>query len=418
MSNENKMDQIKNKLSQLNQIKLKEKASNLLNLFKKFAVVIGLIGMFGFGFFIGARMHELGHLEGFFGKDLKGATVMLSGPCLVDGEIRFPSLAEDEVKVTSVENKTLIGVIRKTREVVSCDLSKVAIDKLPLLNNIGKTPVAIPEIKEQEHRVKNTSPYKLLENKVLLISGSCRNQLDGKELAPFTDEKVDVTSVDSSKENQEVFLISGIRKSDKVALVCSSKAVKYSIVDGTEITPQPVKIPLSYINKVLVITSKCIPDSRLPISRGSDGRKIAFFRLVNSPVQILEEVIKDDKLIKLTGTIVDKKIPEAFGQMVVCDSSVFPMTYNLLNEDEMELDRVDSQKNKKDLQTGSKINLEEPEVVIKKTTNNKVNQTVPKVVEKEIKNEPETVEQQAPKEENNKEFLLKQLDEGENNGQK
>lgn len=402
MSNENKLSNLKNKIPKINVDRIKEKTKDVVSLIKKFFILILVIGTFSFGFFIGARMHELGHLEGVLGKDLKGSSVMISGPCLVDQELRNPSLAEDEVKVTSIENGRLIGVIRKTREVVDCEISKIAVDKLPLLANIGKTPTDIPEI-SKSIKVKKEPEYKLLANKVLLVSGSCKTQ-DGKSLPPFTDEKLDVTAVESSADINE-FTVLGIRRSDKLAISCSSKAIKFSITDSSDPIVEIKKIPLTYVNKRIVVTSKCMPDPRVSIPRGSDGRKIAFYRLVNSPVQVIEETLKSDELVKFTGTIVDKKLKDSFGQMIICDKSVYPITYNLYEEEDVNLDRVDGQEKLPDVKTGSEAILDDVQKELPK------GRFIKKTLEENNSNK---VLENEPTE--NKEELLKQLNEGDLNG--
>ena len=430
MSDENKVPDANARMIRVDMVRMKQRGSKLMSMIKRFIVLILIGTAAAGGFFIGARMHELGYI----GDNLKGATITVNGVCLEDGAPR--TLGDDQVKVSSVDHSKFFGIIRKTRETVECDFNKVSIEKLPLLSQIGKSPVAFPDIKEMEHKSVDMPTYKQLENKVLLVSGSCRNQLDQtKELAPFTDEKIDVTSVEAAKDTPGMFLISGIRRSDKVALVCSSKAIKYSLSDGSEpaLPDAPPKVPVTFINKRLVVTSKCIPDPRItPAPRGPDGRKISFFRLVNSPVQILEEKLdSNDKLVKFTGSIVDKKIPDAFGQMVVCDASTFPMTYGPMDEDDTTLDRVDSQKNNKDGVTGSKIMTEEdPAQDLKKKSVKAPAKVAPKASAPEAKvaapvaPAPEAEKaapallEQAPAQspEQSKEDLLKQLDGGNENG--
>lgn len=356
MSDENKSS-LKDKLPDLQS--MREKAGVFGQVIKKFAIIIGLFAMLIVGFVVGARMHELGALNGVGDKTLKGATVSISGPCLVDGEERYPALAEDEVKITFIESNKIEGVVRKTREVVSCDLSKVAIDTLPLLTNILKVPSAIPEITLAEKRQK-TPMYKSLENKVLLVSGSCRSQVEGKELPPFTDEKIDVTRVEPSTEIKDEFVIMGIRRSDKLAIACPSRAIKYATTSGIDPIVPEVKIPVSFVNKIITVSSKCTPDPRIPTPRGSDGRKVSFYRLTNSPVQVIEEVLVDEKLVKFTASIVDKKMKEAFGQMIVCDASVFPLTYEIAKEEEdVKLESVNS--NKDQAVDNTQIVLDEPQ---------------------------------------------------------
>jgi len=379
MSNENKFSQLKDKLPSVETVK--ERVGIVARFIKQIATLLLVAGAFIGGFVIGARMHELGALNGKFGKDLKGASVVISGPCMIDGIDQISALGEDQVKVSSIDDKELIGIIRKTREIVRCDLSKVSIDTLPLLADFGKTPVGIPEIQKTEKKAGLQPSYKSLENKILLVSGSCRSQVDLKELPPFTDEKIDVTSVEQSKESEEVFVISGIRRSDKLALSCSSKAIKYSLTDGRDAVVAQVQAPLTYLNKIITVSSKCVPDSRISTPRSADGRKVAFYRLANSPVQVLEETIVDNRLVKLTGQIVDKKMKEAFGQMIICDSSVYPMTYaEAKDEEDVKLDSVNSKVEEKVDQT--QVVPEETELKVDQKANEKKDSNKKDLIEK------------------------------------
>ena len=370
---ESRFSKMRPNMPKVDMDRVKDRGRKVANFVKKFAIGIAIVAALILGFTVGARMHELGYTEGMMGKDLKGATVVVSGPCtMLDGGLREPSLAEDEVKVTSVQDGKILGVVRKTREVVECKISEVAIDKLPLLSNIGKSPAVVPALTMAQVSRREQPKYKELENKVLLVSGVCRSQT-GEQLPPFTDERLDVTSVEESRDVPGSFIISGIRRSDKSALACVSRSIKYSVVDPNEAPEAKPAPPLTFINKVLVINSRCVPDPRIqPAPRGPDGRKVAFFRLVNSPVQILEETIRDGKLTKFTGTIVDKKMKDAFGLQTVCDTETYPMTYQIYDQDDIILDRNDAQRNNPTAETGSSAVLEDATPAPQPTTPGRV----------------------------------------------
>lgn len=393
MADEGSKNKLMKKLSQVDREKIQAKMRAIQAWVRKFIITIGLVSMFLVGFFLGARMHELGVLAGVFGKDLKGATVKITGSCLVDGDLRDPALAQDEVIVTTFTEEKLIGVVRRTREVVECQRNDIAIETLPLLKDISTTPSEIPEITMAQKRNK-VPQYKLLENKILIASGTCRSQLDGKELPSFTDERIDVTSVEESKENASVFVISGIMRSNKMAVSCSSRSIRYTLSDGTDpviVEMEKPKVPVTFVGKTILVTSRCLPDPGVRAPRGADGRKVAFYRLVNTEVQVIAEDVKDDKLVKFQGSIVDKK-SEGFGQLVVCDQSKFPFTMTLKeNNEDVVLERADSQKSAPEVRSNTTIETEEDAPKAP---------SAPTSVEKEIEKE--------------KELLLKQLDGGPN----
>jgi hypothetical protein len=389
----------KGKIPRINREKIQARARLVKAWVRKFAITIGMGAMLIAGFVIGARMHELGALAGVFGKSLKGATVTISGNCLVNSEPRNPALAEDEVIVTSVDDTTLFGVVRKTREKIECKKSDIAIETLPLLSSFTKTPVAVPEITMGEVRNKIPS-YKLLENKILLASGTCRSQLDNKEIPSFTDERLDVTSVEASKDNPEVFFINAIRRSDKLAVSCSSKSIRYTITDGSEpITRETPKVPVTFVGKTVYVTSKCVPDPAVRRPKGKDGRNVLFYRLVNIEVQVLQEELSNDKLMAFRGSIVDPK-SEGFGQSIVCNQKDFPFTAVLKEkDDEVMLERPDSQQNRPNSKGNSQLETDDEAAV----SAGKKSKVVPPA------KTDETMQQDMEKE---KADLLKQLDGG------
>lgn len=289
-------------------------------------------------FVIGARMHEVGYLAGVMGKDLKGATVTLSGSCKVQGIPRLPALAEDQVKITYVDGEKLQAVVRQTRELVECRLADVAIDKLPLLANIFKSPMPVPELTVAE--VKKVDPeWKKLAQKTLVMSGSCVD-LDGKTLPAFTDERVDVTSVEAVEGSPETFTLSGIKKSDRQALRCLSSSIKYEEYRPVAQNPLLPSTPSeqSFVNQIIKVTGSCVPDKRTQINK---TKKFALYKLANTPVQVLQEEVRNGKLVRLVGTIMDKtanvtvgtQVLSIFGEQIVCEQATLPFIYSETDED-------------------------------------------------------------------------------------
>jgi hypothetical protein len=283
------------------------------------------------GFFMGARMHELGFLAQKFGGSLKGATVSISGSCDVNGRPRLPALAEDEVKITRVYSldgaSRIGGVIRKTRELIDCEQSKIAVDTLPLLSKMFSSPVAIPDISPSSLVAKDPE-WKKLDQQTLLVSGVCRNA-EGKQQDPFTDEQVEVTNVEASKSNLDGFTIKGIKRSDKQAIVCDNTDIRFSfyVKDKkaavvAEAPAEPTK-PKSYIGDTVLVTGICFPDSKIP--KFKQRAKVAFYKLFNSKVKVTAEVLDENgKLKKISGA---KAPDESSGMaMVECDSTRFSLT--------------------------------------------------------------------------------------------
>jgi hypothetical protein len=293
--------------------------------FSRFTIL--LFGMAA-GFFFGARLSEIGALEGLFGKDLKGATVYLSGPCKVNGVPRVPALAEDEVKITGEVDGMLTGVIRKTREVVLCDTKITAVDK---------APTQIPELEAMKIDAKDPE-WKKLVQKTLIMSGSCFSTT-GKELPAFTDEKVDVTDIKPDKEDSNNFIISGIKKADKIAVNCRNISVKYSIYEEKAeqpvVTPETPKVH-SYLGEKILVTGKCFPDPRTPKYAGQS--RVAYYPLVNALVQVNEEVLDSSgNLKKFVGAVLSKVDENKRAIFAVCDMAKIPFTFKPYDGDSMKL---------------------------------------------------------------------------------
>lgn len=290
-------------------------------------------------FVLGARMHETGYLAGVLGKDLRGASVTVSGSCTINGKLRVPTLAEDQIKITYVDGEKIQGVVRKTRELVDCKLSDIAIDKIPLLAHFGKSPAAIPELVAMENKEAKTPDFKQLEKKTLVMTGSCVD-LDGKTLPAFTDEKVDVTFVEAAKDSEDLFVLTGIKKADRQYVKCLSNSIKYEVfvpvvakvnADGSVIDDNSQRP--SYLGEMLLITGNCYPDVRTRVNK---VKGYLFYKLANTRVQVLEEEFgKDDKLTKIIATIMDGA---HIGETAVCQKSKFPFIYKEYDPDNTKLE--------------------------------------------------------------------------------
>lgn len=288
-------------------------------------------------FILGARLHETGRLAGTMGKDLKGATVKITGSCEVNGSPRIPALAEDEVKITSVSGLTLSGVVRKTRELVSCDLNKIAIDKLPLLTGIFKESTAIPELTEALVRAEGVPAYKALEKKTLVMTGACLDR-EGKPVPAFIDELVDVTKIETVENG---FVLTGIRKNDRQVVVCDSSSIKYEVHAEKKETPlstgigQVVKDRTTYLGETVLVTGRCFPGEllidptkKLPVSS---------YNLANTKVKVLKDEIEAGKVKKILGAVLDTA---NMGKDVYCDQEKSPFFVESYDSENIKLEEV------------------------------------------------------------------------------
>lgn len=311
---------------------IKAKVRMFVSFIKKIGLIIVISGVFLLGFAIGARLFETGRIQDLSNKDLKGVTVYVTGVCNMNGEPRSPALAEDEITINAVEKEKILGVIRKTRESIDCDLNKISISKLPLFSKWGTTPATIPELTVGQTQVKTDAYYKNFENQTLVVSGSCKTS-DGKDLSPFIDEKVDVTLTEASKDNPSVFVLSGIKRSDRLAVICNSRAITYRLYDSARDDKKIVEdLPKDYNGKIVIVDSRCLPDPKYqpelktdPKTKKLIGKRPKFYNLLNSPVQISAFKLNDKKqLIYLEGKIVDRResAKTAFGHKVICDAKV------------------------------------------------------------------------------------------------
>lgn len=273
--------------------------------------------LIAFGFAVGARMFETGRASSF--SSLKGSNVKLSGACRTDGQVRKPSLAEDEVKIVSINSKTIVGVIRATRETVECDLETTAIDVLPLLKDFAKTPREIPEIKPFEINQVDTELISL-KGKTIRASGICDIKSGGQTEA-FIDQDIEVINVGRSETDSSLLLIAGIMKKTKVSVNCDSHGIKYNILATTIGNSEglPVEVKKDIVGETILVTSNCFPDHRLPPSKKN---KSVYYPLIDARVKVVQATFDDaGKLAYLAGAVIEN------GALVECDTSRYPINW-------------------------------------------------------------------------------------------
>lgn len=290
---------------------------------------------FVLGLGVGMRLFETGRvIPGM----LKGSTIRISGVCLTDGKPRLPALADDQVTVTSIKNDILTGVIRKTREAITCDLSEIALDALPLIADLMQNPAPPPEITPAKI-VEDTSFGQDLINRTFKISGACQNTATGNQEA-LLDAVVVFTSA-KKKEGQSGGTLLAVVKSEGrskgASIQCDSNLISYEPAVLEESTSNvQVALPEEDLKgKYIVITSTCFPDKRFK-KAGDDN---LFFHMINDLVQVTDYQKVDGKIEWLTGAHINK------GSMIECDAKKYPITWRMYDASTMKLTPV--QKNEK-----------------------------------------------------------------------
>jgi hypothetical protein len=86
----------------------------------------------------------------------------------------------------------------------------------------------------------------------------------------------------------------------------------------------------------MLISGVCYPDER--VNKAVNGKKLAFFRLANSKVQVIDSKLDEQsgKVIKLWGTVLEDEFK---GQTAICDQKKFPFFYRQFNPDEQQLEK-------------------------------------------------------------------------------
>lgn len=280
------------------------------------------------GWIIGVRSVEVGSGPSSY---LKGGTVYITGVCKIGENDRLPALSNDQVTVTQITEKTLKGVIRKTRESVDCDRSIVAISPLPLLSQFANMPSAPTEISCYVPPKKDTPPNLGLEfiNKTFKVSGVCVN-LSTNNGEAFVDQVVAFTKAEQKETASGPSLsLSGIVKSEGkfkgVPVLCSKESITYEPAVLTQEGVQENILPQteeSLIGKQLVVTSTCFPD---PLFKKKGSEDQLFYPIINALVQVTKYKKLNGKITYLAGALIDK------GAMIECDDSRYPISWTMFD---------------------------------------------------------------------------------------
>lgn len=279
----------------------------------------------------GMRAFEVGIVK------IKGSTVKVSGICQVDGKDRIPAFNEDQVTITKNSDGVLTGVVRKTREAISCNVDSVAIDSLPLLKDFNNNPQPVPELtipvqKEEE------SPVLSLTNKTLKISGICTN-LKTNTSETFIDQ-IMLTSSGKKLDGSNEYVILGVIKDKQIPVQCALGSFnwEYAKVEEKDSRGNSINKEEDITGKVFLVTSTCFPDDRLPKTKNSDQ---LYYELFNSKIQITGYRYVNGKIAWISGAFLKKKT------MIVCDETKFPIHMELFDPSIMKLDNLDDESKSK-----------------------------------------------------------------------
>jgi len=280
---------------------------------------------------IGMRAFETGALVS------KGSTVKITGVCQIAGKDRLPAFNEDQITVTKSDKLVLAGVIRKTREAVTCNIDSIAISSLPLLKDFKNNPtesleLALPKAPEKEN------PTIPLSNRSLRVSGICLN-LKTNSQETIVDQ-IMLTSSGKKIEGSEDYAILGVIKDKQMPVQCVLGSFNYEVVTISEKETQPVApVPQDEdINgKTFLVTSTCFPDDRVPKTKNSDQ---LFYPLINAKVQITGYRYVNGKIAWISGALIKKKT------MIVCDESKYPIQMEIFDPSSMKLEDLDAEKPK------------------------------------------------------------------------
>lgn len=296
------------------------------------------------GFIVGGRLYEYG----FF--SLKGASVLVSGQCKTAQGVMRGDLVQDQIVVSSDSDVSLSGVLRKTREHITCLKKDVAIDKIGSVSDLFKSKIiAVPEI-QKAVEVKNDTPdWMSYIGKEWSATGMCRDA-KGVVLDPFKDRGITITNVRPSAEDKNTFYIYGIRD-DKIAVVCDKKDISLQPMSPNskkdDLNAVPKQEIASYIGQKIYVTSVCFPDARAYKMAG-EVPPMKAFNLVKTPVEVIEEKVdpETNKLIKFAGNVLDRSETKSgiklFGAKIVCDHASYPINYSESKDPNVEVEQQPS----------------------------------------------------------------------------
>jgi hypothetical protein len=327
-------------------IKVKSFVSQLVITTVKLLKITIYLSLILAAFIVGARMHEVGFLAGHFQKTLKGATVNITGSCYSPTREKLLGV-NGQVVVINISSTEIMGLLRGTTDIIKCKTNEFTVETLPLFSDLFKNHSDLQKIPAMDASpVKEiANEYKALENKDLIISGTCVS-IDNQALPTFTDEVVAVTEIALSKDDPKQFELAGIKKSDKSVIKCIKGAIHYRLADAKDLAPKeapPVvkEEKISFVNSMQLVTGLCYPHTK----KGSPFKDIT---LKNSQVKILEEKLDESgKQLKfLVGSLfvtcpkenLNCKEKKFDGVIVDCDKSKSSFVHEAYNEDEQKLE--------------------------------------------------------------------------------
>lgn len=270
------------------------------------------------------------------GRDFK-----VTGVCKKEGEERRPAFASDFIKVSSVSEKIVRGVVLMTREDVECDLDLVSFDRVLFLSN-----VEIPAISAPVKKAQICEPPQGLLNSQIRITGPCVSESGEKET--LVDELVGVISVKPENECDS-FELSAISTERKKMYKCSTSSLNYQkhIVDDSKMSSdgiaqvnaeRRVSSASDLIGKTILVTGECFPD----VSGGTvSGRQISY-PADNAQIRVIRATMEGGSLKVVRGFMTNKKAN------VVCDQERFPFIWREFDANQMRLIDVSVDKDKKE----------------------------------------------------------------------
>ena len=278
------------------------------------------------------RFYELGYLG------IKGSTVLVSGVCKnYDGYPRT-DMAQDQIVVSAIVDNNLEGIIRRTREYVSCPLDRVSIDRVGTIKDLFKwdSLIPLPEIAKQNIKKYTKQDYSIYLNKDILVSGTCMDAKTNKTLDPFIGKRMSVTNIKESKELENVVYFYGVRD-DNVAMVCDSQDITYKLVSSDRMAQKDqMQIDegmqeISYVGEKVFLTAFCLPDYKLFRLIGKKP-SLSNYNLQKTPVEVVENVIDaDGKVVSLRASILAKqvvkngKVIPILGDKITCEAKNYPI---------------------------------------------------------------------------------------------
>lgn len=290
-------------------------------------IVVGVVVSVVFG-----RLYDFGYLG------LKGANVRVSGKCLTKHGIYRDDLVGDQVKVATINNKEMTGVLIETREWVKCDLLQDA-----TINRIGsiievynfkkKTIASAPKLERVEVSIEQENKYAKYLKKEVLFSAKCRDD-QGRLMKPLINKVGSITEIKKSKSDPKIAVITALLSEEAQAVHCLSndigKMVEYvpSPKKKTPLTKKELpKIKKSYIGKKLLVTGKCFPNMEVYGSIVKDGKYPRSFRthynLTDNVVKVIKEDVDEDNTIRfIYGALLGRPGEKAdwVGAKIICEN--------------------------------------------------------------------------------------------------